>query len=201
MYTLILISATCNAGTKYHKSKLKEGDIIFQETVSPQARAIKLATSSRYTHVGVIFKYHNILHVFEAVQPVRITKLRTFINRGLNGHFVIKRLIRDKQYLTKNNLKKMKSYGRYFLGKNYDIYFEWSNRDIYCTELIWKIFYKVLKIRLGKLQKLKEFNLKHPYVQKIMKRRYGNNIPYNEPVISPDAMFRSKHLKTVFNVD
>lgn len=36
-------------------SKLKEGDIIFQETKSEQGTAIKLATNSRYTHVGILF--------------------------------------------------------------------------------------------------------------------------------------------------
>ena len=199
--TSLLLFTSCGKAETYDKRKLKEGDIIFQETRGRQSRAIKLATHSRYSHVGIIFKYQNNLHVFEAVQPVRITKLNDFINRGVNRHFVIKRLHKSKKYLTIDNLRRMKIFGKKFLGKNYDLYFEWNNDRIYCTELVWKIYHRVLGIKIGKLQKLKDFDLKHSYVKKLMKERYGKNIPYNEPVISPMAMYKSKLLKTVFKVN
>ncbi|EKR92207.1 orthopoxovirus protein, PF05708 domain protein [Leptospira santarosai str. CBC379] len=38
---------------------LEEGDLIFHESNSQQARAIRLATGSRYTHVGIVFKYND----------------------------------------------------------------------------------------------------------------------------------------------
>lgn len=75
-----------------NQSLLSEGDIIFQESLSEQATAIKLATKSRYTHVGIIFKYGNTYKVLEAIEPVKITDLNLFIQRGKNKHFVIKRI-------------------------------------------------------------------------------------------------------------
>jgi hypothetical protein len=51
---------------------------------------------------------------------------------------------------------------------------------------------------LGNLQELKEFDCTNPKVKKIMKERYGNKIPMNEKVISPDAIFKSELLETVF---
>lgn len=178
-------------------SELQEGDIIFQETRSKQAKALKLATKSRYTHVGLIFKNKKGLYVLEAVQPVRNTGFHSFIKKGVNRHFVVKRLKNPEQVLTKINIKRMKRYGRRFLGKNYDIYFGWSNKRIYCTELVWKIYKNVIDIEVGKLQKLKDFDLTHPYVKKLMRQRYGKNIPYNEKVISVSSMFDANNLETI----
>ena len=65
--------------------------------------------------------------------------------------------------------------------------------------LIWKIYKKSLNIELGKLEKLRDFDLSDPYVKKLMKKRYGNKIPYNELVISPESMFKSDKLITIIN--
>jgi len=63
------------------------------------------------------------------------------------------------------------------------------------------MYNKCLGIELGKLEKIKDFDLTHLYVKRIMKQRYGNKIPYNEPVISPESMFRSSELYTILNVN
>ncbi|TGL60677.1 YiiX family permuted papain-like enzyme [Leptospira sarikeiensis] len=176
-------------------SLLKEGDIIFQETNSEQAKAIKLVTKSRYTHTGIILDRGNGLEVLEAVQPVRWISLKKFVDKGISKHYVIKR-VKDKN-LSKDILDKMKTKGASFLGKNYDLYFEWSDDRIYCTELIWKLYKDSANIEVGELKKLGDYDLSHPMVKKIMKKRYGKNIPLEEDVISPQSMFESPTLITV----
>ncbi len=37
-------------------SIIKEGDIIFQTSLSSQSKAIQLATNSKYSHIEIIFK-------------------------------------------------------------------------------------------------------------------------------------------------
>lgn len=74
----------------------------------------------------------------------------------------------------------MKTYSQQFDGKEYDAYFEWTDNRIYCSELIWKIYKNVAGIELSKLRELKDFNLQDPRVQKILKERYGNDIPLEE---------------------
>ena len=91
----------------------------------------------------------------------------------------------------------MKKTGEVFNKKNYDIYFGWSDESVYCSELVWKIYKNSLNIEIGELKKLKEFNLEHPVVSQKLHERYGENIPYNEPVISPGDMFDSELLETV----
>jgi hypothetical protein len=41
-------------------------------------------------------------------------------------------------------LKKMKEAGKLYEGKPYDLYFEWNDEIIYCSELVWKIYKNAL---------------------------------------------------------
>ncbi|TGK51609.1 YiiX family permuted papain-like enzyme [Leptospira kanakyensis] len=194
---LLMISTIPIFGKSIDTSKLEEGDIIFHESKSEQATAIKLATKSKYTHVGIIFKYGKTFKVLEAIEPVKITDLPKFIGRGTNNHYVIKRISKTKTKLTPETIQKMKEYGNSLLGKHYDLYFEWSDDRIYCTELVWKLYDKFTGIQLGNLKTLRDFDLSSKPVQTLMKKRYGKNIPYVEPVISPVDMFQSNELVTV----
>lgn len=177
--------------------ELKNGDLIFQTSLSGQSKAIQLATKSKYSHCGLIYKEGNDFYVFEAVQPVKRTHLEKWIARGKDGRYVIKRLKNADQVLTPSALTKMKQVGAQFNGKNYDLTFEWSDDKIYCSELIWKIYQRALGIEIGKLQKLSDFDLSNEAVQKKMQERYGQNIPKNEIVISPASIFDSELLITV----
>ncbi len=176
---------------------LKEGDILFQETGGEQGKAIKLATKSRYTHVGIVLEYNGKLMILEAVGPVKKTNLKDFIKRGIKGHYVVKRLKDSESKLSTEKILKLKESGEKFLGLPYDIYFGWQNDRIYCTELVWKMYKEVLELELGKLGKLKDFDLSSFSVRLLMFKRYGLNVPYNEPVIAPSTMFDSVELETV----
>ncbi|HAK59407.1 MAG TPA: hypothetical protein DCO77_03350 [Nitrospiraceae bacterium] len=176
---------------------LREGDIIFQVSGSSQSRAIQLATHSPYSHVGIIFMRQGKYYVFEAVQPVRMTPLDTWVQRGEEGHYVIKRLKKSAVFLTPEVLAKMKQVGNRFRGKDYDLAFNWSDERIYCSELVWKIYKRGAGLEIGRLQRMKDFDLSHPAVKKKLRERYGDTIPLDEPVISPADIFDSRLLETV----
>lgn len=178
-------------------NEIKNGDLIFQSSISGQSKAIQLATKSKYSHCGIVYSNNKQFYVFEAIQPVKITPLDKWIARGEKGHYVIKRLKNADQVLTAKTLKKMKSEGEKFKGKNYDLTFEWSDNKIYCSELVWKIYQRATGIEIGKLEKLGDFDLTSEVVKKKMKERYGNKIPMDETVISPAAIFDSELLTTV----
>jgi len=191
---VIVAMAASSAPTM--ESRLRDGDIIFHESQSAQSRAIQLATKSRYSHMGIVYKDRGQWFVYEAVQPVKLTPLRAWIARGRNGHFVVRRL-RDSQRLTPAVLARMKAEGERLGGKSYDLYFEWSDARIYCSELVWKIYKRAAGVEIGRLQKLREFDLSHPAVRAKMRERYGDRVPLEEPVISPAAMFESRELVEV----
>jgi len=179
----------------------KEGDIIFQSSMSGQSRAIQLATGSKYSHIGILFKEKGQWLVYEAVQPVCATPINQWIKRGDNNHYVVKRLSKVDSLLTIDIIDKMRSTAKNYIGKNYDIYFEWSDENIYCSELVWKIYKQATNLEIGKLQALKEFDFSHPIVQATAKERYGSRIPEDEMAISPGEMFNSELLELVISAN
>lgn len=179
------------------KDEIKNGDIIFQTSLSSQSLAIQHATRSKYSHCGIIFKEGSKYFVFEAVQPVKATPLDKWVARGKDKHFVIKRLKNASDKLVPSTLQKMKMEGNRLRGKSYDLTFEWSDSKIYCSELIWKIYKRGANIEVGKLEKLGDFDLSDKAVKEKIKERWGRNIPMNETVISPSAIYNSNLLETV----
>jgi len=192
IFLITSILLNCSGNTSF-----QNGDIIFQTSKSSQSKAIQLATGSKYSHMGIIYEVENKFYVYEAVQPVKITPLDDWIDRGEDDHYVVKRLKNHDNVLSIETLKKMKLIGERFKGKNYDLYFNWSDDRIYCSELVWKIYNEATGIQIGKLQKLKEFDLTNPVVKTKIKERYGENIPADELVISPIQMYDSELLFTV----
>jgi uncharacterized protein YycO len=184
-----------------HNNILKDADLIFQTSLSRQSKAIQLASKSVYSHCGLIFKDEGVFYVYEAVQPVKRTLLEKWIAKGQGGHYVIKRLKNANQILTSETILKIKQNCEQWMGKNYDLCFEWSDDKIYCSELIWKAYQRSTGIEIGKLQQLKDFDLSNEAVKAKMTERYGKNIPLNEIVISPSALFESNLLVTVKSND
>jgi len=170
---------------------LQDGDLIFQTSRSAQSLAIQRATASRYSHMGAVVWRNGKPFVFEAVKTVRLTPLPQWIARGDGGHFVVKRL---KQALDAKSRAKLTHEAAAFVGRPYDLTFEWSDERIYCSELVWKLYDRALGIQIGKLQQLRDFRLDDPVVRDKLKERYGSRVPMNEPVISPAAMFNATQL-------
>ncbi|NDV70234.1 YiiX family permuted papain-like enzyme [Dysgonomonas sp. 25] len=178
-------------------SRLRNGDLIFQDSQSSQCLAIQLATKSKYSHCGIIFQHKDKWFVYEAVGPVKATPLNNWIARGRDKHYVVKRLKNADEVLTAETVAKMMDIGMGFQGLPYDLTFEWSDDKIYCSELIWKIYKQGADVEIGKLQKLEEFDLSHPVVKQKIKERYGDNIPLDEIAVSPGAIFDCDLLETV----
>ena len=178
---------------------LMEGDILFQISTSGQGKAIQLATNSPYSHCGILFKENNEWMVFEGVQPVKKTALNEWIAQGVKQHAVVKRLKNAQAVLSPQVRNHMKATATKFIGKNYDLTFTWNDDRMYCSELVYKIYERGAGIAVGKLQKLREFDLSNPIVKAKLVERYGTKIPLDEPVISPGAIFTDTNLVEILS--
>ena len=177
---------------------VKDGDVIFQTSKSSQSVAIQRATHSRYSHMGIIFLREGRPYVLEASATVRYTPLGVWIARGQDGAAIVKRLRKD---LSPSQVERLRAAARPFVGRPYDLVFEWSDSKIYCSELVWKIYDRAVGVHLGELQRLRGFDLSDPLVRAKMKERYGDAVPQDEKVISPGAMFDSPLLAVVVDGD
>ena len=177
LLVLVLLGRTAAAS-----GQLRNGDIVFQSSRSGQSLAVQLATHSPYSHVGIVFMRDGKPFVYEAVATVRYTPLEEWRKHGDGGRYVVKRL---KTPLDAAQVEKLREAASPFEGKPYDLYFEWTGERIYCSELVWKMYDQALGVRLGELQKLREFDLGNDVVRAKIRERYGANVPLDEPVISP----------------
>ena len=190
----LLLSCVLFAGATHAAPAVRDGDLIFHTSRSAQSTAIQRATHSPYSHVGIVLFRDGKPFVFEAIATVRYTPLADWIARGDGARYVVKRLAR---VLTPDQAARLRAEAKKFEGKPYDLYFEWSDARIYCSELVWKMYEQALGVRLGTLQKLREFDLSDPVVKAKMRERYGSRVPLDEPVISPGAQFDSPLLSPV----
>lgn len=189
--TCLLLSLACAAQVWAYTPK--EGDLLFQTSRSAQSVAIQKATHSPFSHVGVVLFRKGRPFVFEAVGPVKFTPLARWLHRGIKGHYVARRM---RKPLSPAAIATLHRAAARYAGKPYDFTFEWSDKRMYCSELVWKM-YRADHITLAPLSKLGSFDLRDPVVRKILKQRYGSHVPLNEPVIAPSALFDSPLLVTV----
>ena len=166
-------------------SVLQHGDLIFHKSQSPQSKAIFEATGSEWSHVGILVKNKNTWYVVEARNGIETTGLQNFINRGKNKEF---KILRSPDYKDSTMRTRLHNTLRTYRGKKYDIYFEFNNSKIYCSELTYKVMKTVTGKEIGTVNKMKELRLDGPYVKELIKRRLtdlGKELNPNEPIITP----------------
>ena len=169
---------------------LKNGDIVFIKSETSQSIALKEATGSEWTHVGIFVEGY----VAEAVAGVRYTSLKSFIGRSKNGEYIIYRYPGFS-----SSLKELKAAINKYQSP-YDIYFEWDNTRIYCSELVYKVFKDLSGVDIGKLQTLKEMDLSGPAVRDLIKRRYDKNnkkVNLDETIVTPVSQMLDSDLELV----
>jgi len=173
---------------------LRDGDLVFQTSRSGQSLAVQRATHSPWSHMGVVLMRGGKPFVFEASATVRYTPLSQWAAHGAGSRYAVRRL---KQRLTIAQATKLRAAAGKYAGRPYDLYFEWSDDRIYCSELVWKMYRDAVGIEIGARQQLRDFDLTDAVVRATMRERYGSDVPLKEPVISPGAMYDSPLLETI----
>ena len=173
----------------------KNGDIIFQSSHSKQGEQIELATKSKYSHVGIVYlDKQGEPQVYEAIGPVSFDSLEKWIKRGRGEYYTVMRL---KSGLSGTKIALMKETGKEYVGKPYDFLFRWSDKKMYCSELVWKVFKYGAKIELSKPKLFREYHFDHPKVKKELDRRWGDKINWSEIVVAPSDLAQSPLLRVV----
>ncbi len=174
----------------------KNGDIIFTKTKGSQAIAVEAATESPWTHTAIIFISNGKPMVFEAVQPIQIISLDAYLKRsGSHSKHSFKRL-KDPSSLNQEVFTKASLWAEKHVGNNYDGRFEWSDKTLYCSELVWKVYHRCAGIQLCPIKKIKDYNLQHQNVKQLIKERYGSveHLNLEEKVVAPSDIYDSELL-------
>ena len=174
--------------TKAPVEDVREGDVIFQTSLSQQSPLIKMGTRSTITHCGVVVIKDGNPYVLETQKTLVLTPLKKFIARGKDGKYWHKRPKLD-------NIK-IKYSG--YLGKPYDLAFKFDNGKFYCSELIYDVYLNQLGIELCKPKTIDDYLIlgshRIPKIKRAMKKR---GITMDQYAIAPVDVFNSKELKFV----
>ncbi|MDB4408699.1 YiiX/YebB-like N1pC/P60 family cysteine hydrolase [Akkermansiaceae bacterium] len=176
--------------------QLQTGDIVFQDTGSAQGEAVTAATGSSFTHCGVVLEKEGRLYVFEAVQPVQLIPLKAWKVRSKIFHA---RRLKNTRPLNNDSLLRAIAWGQKQLGKDYDLNFRWSDQNMYCSELVWKVYKQATGQQLCAPQTFDSYDLQNTTVLKIIQQRYGalENLPKTEFVVAPSDLANSIFLEEV----
>ncbi|RYZ87602.1 MAG: hypothetical protein EOP06_12420 [Proteobacteria bacterium] len=146
--------------------------------------------------MGILFREEGRWVVAEAIQPVKLTPLSAFIARGKNRSYLIYRI----PSLTNSQKSDLRMQAKRFLGKRYDIYFEWTDELIYCSEFVYKTFRAALGLEVGVIQKFRDLKLGGPYVEDLIRRRLaetGRSLNLDEPIVTPASQIMDRQLELV----
>ena len=179
------------------KRKFLDGDIVFQHSVSSQSTAVSNATDSELTHMGIIYFIDGEIFVFEAINTTTFTPLKEWRARGESKKYIVMRLKTFPDDLT-SKITKAVEYVKTLQGKSYDSLFLWSDDEIYCSELVWKVYYYGLGIKLCELKRFADYDLSSSEVARIIQERYKGNFPEDELVVAPSDIYNSPLLKRIY---
>ena len=174
--------------TKGPIEDVREGDVIFQTSLSQQSPLIKMGTRSTITHCGIVVIKDGKPYVLETQKTLVLTPLKKFIARGKDGKYWHKRPELD-------NIK-IKYSG--YLGKPYDLAFKFDNGKFYCSELIYDVYLNQLGVELCKPKTIDDYLIlgthRIPKIKRVMKKR---GISLEQYAVAPVDVFNSKELKFV----
>jgi hypothetical protein len=171
---------------------VREGDIVFQSAPrSPLVDAIEGMTKSTYSHCGIVAKREGAWVVIEALGPVMETPLRSWIARGRGHHFAAYRL----EPSFESSIPGIIESARRYLGRPYDIHFEFDEEKIYCSELVFKAVRMATGRSLGHVDRVGELDWR-PHEKFI--RTIEAEVPLDRELITPVAISRAKELTKVY---
>lgn len=177
-----------------------EGDLVFQEMDDAQSQAFGKTSRSKYNNIGLIFlrpKDRQYI-VFEVKDSCRITLLSDWVERGKKQHVALLRLKNANQLINEKKAKALKTTAKQLVNTPFDPYYSWSDDALYPSEMAWKLYHKAVKIDLCTPGKLSSFDLSDPLTKQQLKNKYGNAVPQDEQVVSPDDLYHSPKLEVIF---
>lgn len=101
-------------------SALKESDIVFQTSKSPQSKYIIMSTKSQWSHCGIIIEKADGLYVLEAISPVSLTPYQQWVERGRGKRVGMKRYTEEPIKIKHSK----------HMGKSYDLAFKFGNNNV-----------------------------------------------------------------------
>jgi len=178
-------------------ASVQNGDLIFQTCKSAVGVVIRDATHSRYDHLGIVFSRSGGWYVLEAIEPVCITPLQDWVERGLLSQVALRRLQNPAPLRQPGAMARFRAVMKENLGKPYDYLLGWSDEREYCSELAWKVYRAAFGVTLAAPRHFADFDLSKASVRLYVQKLFHGRPPLGETVVSPQDLLQSDLLRDV----
>ena len=160
---------------------------------------IEGATQSPYSHCGMVAFENNTWVVYEAIGPVQRTPFDAFIAQGRGHYFDAFRLQDAFQPAIPAIITAMQPY----LGRDYDIEYQFDDDEIYCSELIYIAWQEAMatEIAEGTVQPLGQvvtLGDLHWQPFEAFIRTIDPSLPLDRAMITPRDLAAAQQLKLVY---
>ncbi|MDF3055892.1 MAG: hypothetical protein K0R17_107 [Rariglobus sp.] len=177
----------------YYFSEKKEGDILFQSLPHGDlVDAIEGISHSEWSHCGILVKHGGKWQVAEAIGEVRYTPLHLWVLRGRQFKVEAYRVNPPPAGIApalNAGVAKLR-------GLPYDFSYAPDDAEIYCSELVHKVYDRELGVSIGSWEQLGHLNWK-PY-EAFIRRMENGQLPLDRAMITPVALTRSPLVTRVF---
>jgi len=173
--------------------QVEEGDFVFQHMLGHLTKMVAEVTDSPYSHCGIVIKKNGEYYVLEAMGTVKETPFDLWVAQGLGQKITIVRLKKD----LRSDMPEIIKEAYAFFNRPYDIQYKWDDKNIYCSELIYKAVQNATGVSMAEFVPLGDMNWK-PH-EKFIRIISGGDIPLERKVITPDSLVRSDTVEIVYS--
>ncbi|HEY6098376.1 MAG TPA: YiiX/YebB-like N1pC/P60 family cysteine hydrolase [Anaeromyxobacter sp.] len=172
---------------------LETGDLVFETSTSSQSAAIRWATRSPWSHVGIVEVASDGTFVIEALGRVSRTPWRAWRRRALRGGELL--VLRPRGVSAERRARAV-ARAKGLLGTRYDPRFGWGDDRIYCSELVVKAYQRAAGISLGRRERLGDLRLLG--IEAAAQRRWGGRLPRDLVLVTPASVAEDARLERVY---
>jgi cell wall-associated NlpC family hydrolase len=190
---LLVLGVAVSRPTRADEPRLENGDLVFETSSSSQSAAIRWATRSPWSHVGIVETDGRHAAVIEAAGRVRRTPWAAFRRRARRGGEILVLRPRDLDAAARAAAVER---ARGFLGRPYDARFGWGDDRIYCSELVVKAYERASGISYGRRERVRDLRLFG--IEGAMERRWGGKVPRDLVLVTPASIAEDRRLRRIW---
>jgi hypothetical protein len=190
---LLVLGVAVSRPTRADEPRLESGDLVFETSTSRQSAAIRWATRSPWSHVGIVEVSGGRASVIEAIGRVSRTPWASFRRRARRGGEIL--VLRPRDLDLRMRAAAVER-ARGFLGRPYDARFGWGDDRLYCSELVVKAYERGAGISYGRRERVGD--LRTFGIEGAMERRWGGKVPRDLVLVTPASIAEDRRLGRVW---
>jgi hypothetical protein len=190
---LLALALAVSAPTRAAEPPLEAGDLVFETSSSSQSFAIRWATRSPWSHVGIVEVSSDGAFVIEALGKVSRTPWKAWRRRALRGGEL---LVLRPRAVPRGKRAAAVERAKAFLGMRYDPRFGWGDDRIYCSELVVKAYERAAGVSLGRRERLGDLRLFG--LRGAIEERWGGPVPRDLVLVTPASIAQDRRLARVY---